>query len=157
MHVYLIRHAQAGERLAGRRDLYRPLSPKGRKRARQLATMLADRDISRVIASPASRCTQTVEPLAGLLGIEVEEQPDLWEGADVSHVLALLEQHPVPAMAACSHGDVIPEVIDTLAGSGAQVIGRGCEKGSIWLLDHDGRHWTRARYVANKETSLPAD
>jgi 8-oxo-dGTP diphosphatase len=156
MRLYLIRHAQAGDRLIGSSDLYRPLSPKGHRRAKQLAKMLQDRGITRILSSPATRCVQTVEPLADGLGVEVEEQPDLWEGSEVSHALALLELRPEPAIVACSHGDLIPELIESLAASGTAVAGRGCEKGSIWVLDHDGRRWTRARYVSRVETTLPA-
>jgi 8-oxo-dGTP diphosphatase len=118
--------------------------------------MLSGVPIGRVLSSPATRCVQTVEPLAITLGLEVDEHPDLWEGANVSHTLALLEQQPVQTIVACSHGDVIPELIDMLAASGTALTGRGCEKGSIWVLDRDGERWTRARYVAKVEKELPA-
>ena len=154
MRLYLIRHAHAGARLAGSRDLYRPLSERGRARAAELADLLGNAGIQRVLASPASRCVQTVEPLATRLGLEVSEQPDLWEGSPTAHVLALLEQQRShEAVAMCSHGDVIPETIEALGREGTAITGRGCAKGSVWVLDHDGATWATARYV---DRSAPA-
>ena len=157
MRLYLIRHAQAGERSAGHRDIYRPLSPKGHTRAQSIADLLADASITRVLSSPAIRCVQTVEPLANRLDLNIEEHPDLWEGSLIPHVLALLLQYQLPAVAACSHGDIIPAVIEAIAADGANVSGRGCEKGSVWVADHDGQSWTRAFYLDRSHTQLPKE
>jgi phosphohistidine phosphatase SixA len=156
MRLFLIRHAQAGDRTAGQRDLFRPLTPKGHERAQALAELLADQGVSRILSSPATRCVQTMAPLARALGLEVEQHPDLWEGSAVNHVLALLENHGSPVLAACSHGDVIPDVIEALGRGGVPGSGRGCEKGSVWVLDHDGRRWTAATYLDRSQTRLPA-
>ncbi len=156
MRVLLVRHAQAGDRLAGHRDLYRPLSPDGHERAQGLAALLSPVGPTRILSSPATRCVQTVEPLAASLGLEVETQPDLWEGTPTAHVLAVLTQHQEGALVACSHGDIIPAVIEMMAADGADVRGRGCEKGSIWMADHDGERWRSARYVDRSQTELPA-
>ena len=147
MRLYLIRHAHAGARLPGRSDFERPLDERGRERAANLAVELGDVGITAVLSSPATRCRETVEPLAARLGLAVVEQPDLWEGSDVGHVLALLTNQDGPAVAACSHGDVIPAVVEAIARSGASVQGRGCGKGSVWSLDHDGSTWTAASYL----------
>ncbi len=156
MRLYLIRHAHAGSRTAGGHDLYRPLTATGRTRASQLADLLGDAGVVSILSSPASRCVQTVEPLAERVGIEVTEQPDLWEGSPIHHVLALLEQERSGAVAACSHGDVIPEVVETIAARGAIVTGRACEKGSVWVLDHDGHRWVSATYLDPSSVALPA-
>lgn len=154
MRLYLIRHAHAGSRLGGSRDLYRPLSERGHARAAELTELLGELGIEGILSSPASRCVQTVEPLAARLGLDVVEQPDLWEGSPIPHVMALLdEQRDRGAVAACSHGDVIPEVIETLAQAGTTITGRGCAKGSVWVLEHDGDGWASARYV---DRSAPA-
>ncbi len=153
--MYLIRHAHAGSRFAGGRDLYRPLSERGRERAEEIAELLEGVGIERVVASPATRCVQTVEPLAARLGLDVVEQPDLWEGSPVAHVLALFEQHrDHRAIVACSHGDVIPDAIEALSRTGTAITGRGCEKGSVWVLDHDGERWATARYLPASMPSL---
>ena len=167
MRLFLIRHAQAGDRTDGVRDAFRPLAPKGHRRAEELAALLADQGVTRVLSSPATRCLQTVAPLARTMGLDVEEQAALWEGSPVDHVLSLFETMSGPAgarltavkpvVAACSHGDIIPEVVDSLHRSGVPITGRGCEKGSIWVLDHDGRHWISAVYMPRSQSRIPPD
>jgi phosphohistidine phosphatase SixA len=154
MIVYLIRHAHAGSRGSGPRDRYRPLSEKGFRRADQLAGMLTDTAISRIVSSPATRCTQTVAPLATMLGLEVEEHETLWEGSSIDDVLDLLETHREGDLAACSHGDVIPELLESLARAGTVLRGDACEKGSIWVLERDGSSWTSGCYVPKSSTTL---
>ncbi|MEL7155202.1 MAG: phosphoglycerate mutase family protein [Actinomycetota bacterium] len=154
MRVLLVRHAQAGERTAGHHDLYRPLSPEGHQRAGDLAKLLVGAMPTRILSSPASRCVQTVEPLAAATGLEVETNPDLWEGTMIPHVLSLLTQHRTGTTVACSHGDIIPAVIESMAADGATIIGRGCEKGSVWVADFDDG-WTRATYLDRSQLELP--
>jgi broad specificity phosphatase PhoE len=154
MNVYLIRHAHAGARGDGPRDVYRPLSPKGHQRAADLAAMLAGTAVTRIVSSPATRCTQTVEPLARRLGLEVDEHPDLWEGSELGDVLAVLCGHQGGDLVACSHGDVIPDVLDHLAAAGVDLQGRGCEKGSLWVLERYDGEWVRGRYVGRSVTGL---
>jgi len=156
MRLFLIRHAHAGDRTASSRDRFRPLTPKGHRRAEELATILEGQGVVRVLSSPATRCSQTVAPLAKAVGVEVEEVVELWEGASLDDVFALFDGLAAPVVAACSHGDIIPEVVDALNRSGVPVTGRGCEKGSIWVLDHDGRQWTAATYVPKSHSQLPA-
>lgn len=156
MRLFLIRHAQAEDRQIGGRDLYRPLSDKGLARARELSGLLAPSNVERILTSPATRCVQTVEPLATASGVELEDQPDLWEGSLITHVLALFESQQGKVVAACTHGDIIPGVVEEIARQGADVFGRGCEKGSIWVLDHDGKRWTGARYLNRSAIELPA-
>ncbi|MFT7597183.1 MAG: phosphohistidine phosphatase SixA [Acidimicrobiales bacterium] len=149
MDAFLIRHAQAGHRNGDSHDLYRPLTDDGHARAAELADLLASPAIGRVLSSPATRCAQTVAPLATACRLEVEEHPDLFEGSRVDHVLALLESFIDESLVVCSHGDVIPDVVDALAKAGVEITGRGCEKGSVWKLTHDGTRWTSAsRYPA---------
>ncbi|MEM8925254.1 MAG: phosphoglycerate mutase family protein [Actinomycetota bacterium] len=155
MRLFLVRHAHAGSRSAGSHDLYRPLSDDGHRRAQELSTVLAPTRPNRILSSPATRCTQTVAPLAAALGMEIEEQPDLWEGSTIAHVMALLTGQVDATVVACSHGDVIPEVVEQIVRDGARIEGRGCEKGSIWCAEHDGERWLTARYVASSATELP--
>jgi phosphohistidine phosphatase SixA len=154
MYVYLIRHAHAGSRVDGTRDLYRPLSDKGQLRAGELASMLAGKPITRILSSPATRCTQTVGPLAAATGIEVEEFRELWEGSGIDDVLLLMEQHTTGDLVVCSHGDIIPELIDWLGNSGTEVRGHGCEKGSVWILERVKNDWVSAHRVKKKATSI---
>ena len=49
----------------------------------------------------------------------------------------------------CSHGDLIPEVLNRLLREGMSVIGgRGCEKGSVWTLEVRGRDIVSGTYTA---------
>lgn len=155
MRLFLIRHAQAGDRTNSQRDRFRPLTPKGHRRAEELAAILGHQGVARVLSSPATRCWQTVAPLAKAAGVEVEEVDELWEGSSLDDVFALFDELVVPVVVACSHGDIIPEVVDALHRAGVPVTGRGCEKGSIWVLDHDGRQWTAASYVSKSNGQLP--
>lgn len=154
MDAYLIRHAQAGGPQGGSRDLYRQLTDAGHERAAQLVNVLAEVEFTRILSSPATRCAQTVAPLGQARRLEVEDHPDLFEGTHPDHVLALLEQHVSDGLVVCSHGDVIPTVVETLGARQVPIAGRGCEKGSIWVLSHDGREWTGARHVNASALSL---
>ena len=118
--LFLVRHARAGERLAWEGDdRLRPIDGRGRRQARWLAEELGRLPIQRILTSPFLRCTQTVEPLADELGIELELRDDLGEGGLWAPDAELLRDGPVVA---CSHGDVIVR----LAGP--------CKKGAVWVV-----------------------
>lgn len=147
MHAYLIRHAHAGTRQNDRHDIHRPLSEKGRQRADELVSVLADAPLAHLVSSPATRCTQTLGPLAAARDLTIVEHPDLWEEARALDSLGLIEGLLDGGVAVCSHGNIIPEILDILDRRGLPISGRGCEKGSVWVLSHDGRHWTGARHL----------
>ena len=152
MDLYLIRHAHAGDRLVGHHDRYRHLSGRGHTRAKELANFLADAQISRIISSPATRCVQTVEPLAAALGLEVEENEGLWEDSLRDDALEVLVSAATEGIAVCTHGNIIPEVVELLADTGTKIKGRGCEKGSIWVLTWDKKRFKKARYLSRKDS-----
>lgn len=149
MDLYLVRHAHAGSRGPGPHDKWRPLSEQGLQRAAELAGLLADVEVGAILSSPATRCVQTVDPLAERLGMEVVETDALWEGASIDEALELLDDHAATGAVISSHGDIIPHVIETLGRRGVPLTGRGCEKGSVWVLSHDGSGYSSARYVSN--------
>lgn len=157
MRLYLIRHAHAGARLPGGRDRYRPLSPEGLQRADVLATLFDGFAVDRLLTSPAVRCRQTVEALSFRRGLDIEEDEQLFEGADTRATLTHLETIGLDRVVACSHGDVIPALLEQLAGAGVAIHGRGCELGSIWILDHQQGTWTAARYVSPRISSPQLD
>lgn len=137
MTIYLIRHANAGRRQPGSHDSERPLDDSGLAQAARIRDHLDDTGIKQILSSPARRCVETVHPLATELGLTVEVESALWEGRGVAPAMALLERLAVTdhAVALCSHGDVIPMMLDTLAAGGVALRGVGCAKGSIWRLD----------------------
>lgn len=104
-----------------------------------------------VWSSQAVRCTQTVTGIALVLGLDVDIRRELTEGARPAEALDLLRSEAGGAgdLVVCSHGDLIPEMLNRLLREGMVVRGpRGCEKGSIWVLETDGIRIVRARYVA---------
>jgi 8-oxo-(d)GTP phosphatase len=129
-------------------DRERPLDDDGRQQAKLIATVLADAGITRILSSPATRCLQTVTPLADQLGLAIEEHEALFEG-DHDGALDLAEDFARTATTAVlsSHGDIIPAIIDTLYYRGVDVDRPGkCAKGSIWTLNVTGGAITAASY-----------
>ncbi|MEM9655376.1 MAG: phosphoglycerate mutase family protein, partial [Actinomycetota bacterium] len=118
----------------------------GHARARELVSVFEGRPAVRIMSSPATRCVQTVSPLAAAAGMEVEESQDLWEGSRIDDALTALEIDGNGAVVACSHGDIIPGLIEMLGAKGVRVTGRGCELGSIWVLRFENGRWVDARY-----------
>ena len=148
MTVFLIRHAHAGDRSAWTGDdRLRPLSRRGFVQAEGIAQLLGERPITVVRSSPAIRCLQTVAPLARVRLCAVESDARLHEGSDGKAALALIDEFVAGELALCSHGDVIPDLIELLRARGVPSQGRGCEKGSIWQLDRDGPTITKAVYL----------
>lgn len=104
----LVRHASAGNRHDWEgKDRLRPLDERGRRQAAELAELLPPFGIQRVLSSPYLRCVETVEPLAEALGLPVEEDERLAEGAGRA-VLELLKEDGVVC---CTHGDVVEDVL----------------------------------------------
>jgi 8-oxo-dGTP diphosphatase len=119
-------------------DDLRPLADRGHMQAARLVDQLAPFGASRVLSSPSVRCVDTVVPLAEARGIAVDVEQALAEGNGhraAKLVLELLDDRADIVM--CSHGDVIPHVLDALGFDPDR-----CAKGSTWVLD--GK---RARYL----------
>jgi 8-oxo-dGTP diphosphatase len=144
MPLYLVRHAKAGSRSGWvGPDEKRPLSKGGREQADALARILAEAPVTRIVSSPYVRCIETVAPLANKLGVPVEPNKALAEGRNVTSAIELLVSLPDFGVA-CSHGDIIPAVVDALMRQGMHVDGEpDWRKGSIWLLDRDGDEFVR--------------
>lgn len=148
--LFLIRHAHAGDRRTwSGPDDDRPLSPRGWRQARALVRRLDGEDISRVTSSPSLRCTQTVTPLAESRGLDVEADDRLLEGRDPMDAFAELEQGLRAApLASCTHGDIVPAILELAGRSGAALPGHlRWAKGSMWVLEYEGGRWRDARYV----------
>jgi 8-oxo-dGTP diphosphatase len=144
--VFLIRHAPAGDRDAWEGDdRLRPLSKKGRKQARAIAEQLQPMRVRRLISSPYVRCVQTLEPLAERLGVKVEEDERLAEGAGLA-VLDLVREAGDGA-ALCTHGDVCVDLLGHLARLGVVRGTLEAEKGSTWVLELQGDRIVGARYL----------
>ncbi len=108
----------------------------GHAQAEAIAATLAAAPVRRILSSPSVRCTQTVEPLAVKLRLDIERVAELAEGADGWRAEALVERLCGEAgdSVLCSHGDVIPEVLWRLGHCGIEVNPARCKKASIWEL-----------------------
>jgi 8-oxo-dGTP diphosphatase len=147
--LYLVRHAHAGTRAgwAGADDFERPLSDKGQSQARYFAAQVGDRPIRKLWSSRAVRCTQTLDPLAARLGLDVRVAPALTEGADPDDAITFLLDHARHDAAFCSHGDLIPKVIRRLTAAGMRTSDANiATKGSWWALEVDAGRITGGRY-----------
>ena len=150
--LLLVRHGSAGERASwdGEDDL-RPLDADGRRQADALAEVLAAYAPARVLAAPPLRCVQTVQPLAGRLGVPVEPAPAAAEkaspaGALVS-LLCELARAGQPAVV-CSQGGVIPDAVTALARP-LGVTTAVTPKGGRWALTFSGDRLVDAEATAD--------
>jgi 8-oxo-dGTP diphosphatase len=117
----LVRHAKAVARsdYKGKRDWLRPLDDVGFARSGVLADILAAYGITRVVTSSATRCSQTVEPYAARAGLPVRRKRGLSEegfdeqAAKAPRILRREFERGVP-VAVCSHGPVLPALVDEL-------------------------------------------
>ncbi len=149
MTAYLVRHAKAGDRADWEGDdRLRPLSKAGKAQAEDLVEILKDAAIAAIHSSPYLRCVQTVEPLARHLGLRVERETALAEGAGGESVVQLIHRYPGRSVVLCTHGDVIEECLQQLITE--RLIPRVraiAEKGSTWVLEEERGRWIRARYL----------
>jgi broad specificity phosphatase PhoE len=122
----------------------RPLSAQGHKEALGLIEQLRERPVGRLLSSPAERCLQTVEPLAGRLGHPVEPSAALDVGGTGPGVLELMTTPDLQDAVLCTHGEVIGKVFDELQAAGIELTGPlRWPKGSTWVLELDRRRgWT---------------
>lgn len=149
MTLFVARHAHAGSRSGwADDDRLRPLSTLGESQARGIAERLVTERPERVLSSPALRCVQTVAPLAEKLGAAVEEDARLFEGAGRTEIAALIEELTGTRAVCCTHGDVVPLLLDHLLAAGM------CperdlvwQKASVWAVERTAAGWGVGRYL----------
>ena len=141
---FVVRHAHAGRR-GSVDDELRPLSPRGSEQAGGIAAQLAGEPIRAIWSSPFGRCVETVEPLGRTLGIPVATSDALAEGEGPAGALELLAGAD-GSIVICSHGDVIGDLLETLAGRGVTLDDDRLAKGSTWMLRIANGEVTRASY-----------
>jgi 8-oxo-(d)GTP phosphatase len=148
--LVLVRHANAGSRHAwtGDDDL-RPLDERGRWQATRLAHVLSLFHPTRLVAAPALRCQQTLEPLAAA-GSAPEEpaQPirtdarlsEEFPGGVAAATDAVLElATPSESVLVCGHGKVIPGMLESLKPGNARVgESFATPKGGGWIVAFAG-------------------
>lgn len=151
--IFVVRHASAGERGAWDDDSLRPLDERGRQQADSLVAIvraqLGDGVVSRVVASPALRCRETVAPLATAAGLAVEIDDRLSEESPIDgfeDVIDSLEDGGV----VCSHGDMIPGYLARLEFRGVEWLSSpDPRKAAVHVLEREGREVRRVWSVAS--------
>lgn len=146
--MFLVRHANAGVRNnRDANDADRRLDVLGEDQAQAISDELANFPLTGIFSSPARRCVDTVAPLAERLGLEVTVTPQLFEGASTADSMAFIRSLTGQQAVACSHGDVIPDILRNLEVGGTLLNGRGCSKGSIWQLDNSSERIETGVYL----------
>lgn len=147
--IFLYRHAAAGDRTKWNgNDRERPLTKKGKRQASAFAEAMVGRGIERVVSSPYERCVQSVAPLANVVGTKIEVDEALSEGPDIDAAYELFDSLVGWNAVICSHGDVIPAVVNRLMWAGLSLDSRFyCSKGSAWEIRIEGGRFTTGNYV----------
>jgi phosphohistidine phosphatase SixA len=127
--LLLVRHAWAGhaEQWDGDDDDLRPLDDRGREQAQALVELLAPYEVERIVSSPATRCVDTVVPLAAARGLDVETHDGLHfhrHDLDGPELVRSLARSPVVV---CGHGG-----LETALGYDVP-----WKKGAVLVLDGD--------------------
>jgi 8-oxo-dGTP diphosphatase len=148
--LYLVRHAHAGSKASWEGpDQARPLSAQGRKEALGLIERLGGYPVGRVLSSPAERCLQTVQPLAGRRGRPVEPSQALGVEGTGPEVHKLLASPSLEQAVLCTHGEVIGKVFEELQQAGVELSDPPrWPKGSTWVLQRDNGHGWKGIYLA---------
>ncbi len=117
--VIIVRHGKAVPADAwDGADSTRPLLLRGTAQAANIAPSIAAYRPIRIISSTAARCLATIAPLAKLTGLKVKQvdgiSQDSYSEAAIADILGKrIKQKRTVVL--CSHGPVIPELVDELA------------------------------------------
>ena len=156
MTLLLVRHAEAQSRSSwDGPDVLRPLSAKGRRQAGGLVHVLGDQfAIGRLVTSPSLRCIETLSPLAATLCLTLEAAGALAEGREAEAAVELARTGATlpssrGALVLCSHGDLIPAVLEVLSSEDGVDLGRRprYQKGSTWVLEGKRGRFSSATYI----------
>lgn len=144
--IYLVRHAKAGERRVwDGDDVDRPLSKTGWRQSNAVARRLSRKHVTALYASPYVRCMQTLEPLGEMTGLKVREEKRLFEDEPFEPVLDLINEVEDGAVL-CSHGDIIPAVVNALIRRGMVAeTPANWGKASVWVLRRKGDKITKGK------------
>ena len=116
--LVVLRHGAARSRQAWKHDdRMRPLVHAGLVQARRLVPVLAAYDVTRVVSSSSTRCTETVRPYVDTTGWKLELEDGLTEeDATAESVLRVVDGlvHGDEGAVLCGHRPVLPAIFDAL-------------------------------------------
>ena len=144
----------------------RPLTELGRKQSEQIAEQLLAKPVDAIFSSPAARCRESLEPLAGRTGLQVQVMPGFkdtrgyrapagWEnperqggdplggaqsaGSAYAALHQIRESVPNGRAVLCSYGDIVPALLAFLSGAyGVEMPGRNNKKGAVFTVVLEG-------------------
>ena len=118
----VIRHAKARPRGSWTPpDPERPLDERGQAQAEAIVPLLAAYGVTRLVSSSSVRCADTLRPYAAAAGLPLRLRDGLSEEgyaadpARSAHHLRRIVERGTPT-ALCSHGPVLPSVLESLQG-----------------------------------------
>lgn len=150
--VHLFRHVHAGSRSKWSGDDHvRPITAKGKRQAKSVGERIAVDGVDRIYASSYERCVQSVEPLSKATDTPIKVLDGLAEGSRPDQVVAEMKRLAGLRVVMCSHGDVIPAVLDQLDRMGVTLHSASgifdCKKASVWEVTIDGGKPVSASYI----------
>jgi 8-oxo-dGTP diphosphatase len=103
-------------------DSTRPLMHRGLEQSESVAPAIAAWAPRKLISSTAVRCIATIEPVAALTGVLIKRSVSISQDAyedGTSRVRKVVRKRleKREAVVLCSHGPVLPEIIDEIAGA----------------------------------------
>lgn len=153
MKLFLVRHAKAYSRARWNEDDgLRPLTPAGDLQAEAIATAISGEHPVRLLSSPHVRCVQTLEPLSRAIGVRIEQDARLAEGATLDGAALLLASLGGDTSVVCAHGDLLPPLLVALDPTGLRPEAAVFEKGSFWRVERAADGLLRATYWLPRDT-----
>jgi phosphohistidine phosphatase SixA len=156
----LVRHAHAGsKRRWPGEDGERPLSRRGQAQALEVARLLHEVGVTRLLSSPATRCRQSLAPASEALWVPIEPTEVLAADAPVEPLERLLASADVDGAALCTHGETLRALSRAWEPTWREATGApsvpdlsGTPKGGCWLVEHYGTPDAVARVLGNGVT-----
>ena len=116
--LIFIRHAHRDTEIHSRDN---GLSDKGKKQVRQVVRFSQNRELEDglFLSSPKVRCVETITPVAESLRSEIQIDARLGEGGTSADLVSFVDwwKYEAPDLTiACSHGDVIPMLVEKITG-----------------------------------------
>jgi broad specificity phosphatase PhoE len=145
--IHVVRHAHAGDPAAWSvDDDLRPLSERGCGQAERLPGQFTEA-VAAIYSSPSLRCLGTVLPLSRAHRVAIATLEELYEGRGAEPMLARLRAEPRYPVVACTHGDILADLLGLLVSAGVTLPSLRAEKGSTWTLELAGGVVRAARYA----------
>jgi phosphohistidine phosphatase len=121
MHLYMLRHGEAGSHVMGKDDSLRPLTDEGKAKLRIQAATLHGWNIKfgAILSSPYIRARQTADIIAEAYGLPVQEDKRLSSGVfDSSELSQLLREYADARLLITGHEPDFSSVLSSLIGGG---------------------------------------